>query len=684
MGRQGVDRGRKEKGRGEAGLGGGGVKEVKGGIFSQMVGMDSQGTRQGVGLNISKHISKGLQCALKVITIMLLWQLLHLGQGKYFYTFYMKHHLLVTVATSIKAGLLLFQNTIAQGTEHCQHHHILNSKLIMADVAQSSAFDEYYKNIPTSVVAWPEDYPSNVLTVPIYVDKHYLSKTPGIEVVSGPPGSGKTTAAVHMIGQLRKEARVLIVVLDEVTAKRLIQNISADKFHFRIKEGIMSHEEETSILNYEFPHIPIEVITPEEIRLLRDIKRDFIIIDDFEACITSLNKLPSGYIPRSSQILIREVGRKDCIVKLIDTMCTMAGALFARTIGSTVNSNTRFQNKTQGVIKEETSIAFTSYRRKLAPRLSDLLFTNPKRIHQLQDDTNYFQWYGHSTVEGRRHHAIPDGILLNLIYRVCQLRERIAVAVPSPTWVNLVNSLFHDKKKVVISSDMIEKSKTDQFCWSDKQIWKELRQCDVFVYNSPSVQVNTYHLFDSVFMIIPSVSHHGLWHQCRPEEIIWMAGKIRHPKTNKLFYAVHGKHNIPPAVDTHCHIRGGETPAYELLISTKELVASKLTMTTYEDYIKAVGDMTKRTFPGSAMLTTSNVGMTLNELSDICNNYKDVIEKGVSYARLLPCMNIVYEYHLGSDNFWSHEYVDSDETTMTLKKCNNDGCPCERGPLDME
>ena len=36
-------------------------------------------------------LSKGLQCALTVITIMALWQLLHLGHRKYVYTLFELH-----------------------------------------------------------------------------------------------------------------------------------------------------------------------------------------------------------------------------------------------------------------------------------------------------------------------------------------------------------------------------------------------------------------------------------------------------------------------------------------------------------------------------------------------------------------------------------------------------------------
>ena len=188
-----------------------------------------------------------------------------------------------------------------------------------------------------------------------------------------------------------------------------------------------------------------------------------------------------------------------------------------------------------------------------------------------------------------------NGFLLRLLYCV-SCGEKVAVAVPSKKWAELIENIMPVNKNVV---------RIDSSTTSIQEVNLNDPEIEVLIYTSKisaghSIDIKNH--YSSVFLVVSGVDRKGVWHTPSVGEMIQMSARVRNPITPDIYVTVDSFHNTKRPLDRipEVSFKCGKMIHCDLFESGNNIFAQRLSLLTQREFFLLVLNwLTTKAYPGS-------------------------------------------------------------------------------------
>lgn len=446
-----------------------------------------------------------------------------------------------------------------------------------------------------------------------------------VEIYTGKMGSGKTESIIRRLANLEGGKRALYIV----GRKKLAEEITKKLQRW---ERIDAYRGPTSWRDCNNPNTEKVLVEVAVINSLEKFKVsdyiDVVVIDESETTLGNYEM--SEVNPEDlSNSLYKFITHPNTKVIVADAMFTLPGLMFYRmlfTYGKKVvcidddEYNQSLEKDRPPELAKKT-ITFMELVRKESQNSQKeiiMLFNDFRRVKYFQDNLTTeseedFEYFGN------------NGFVMRLLFNVLEMKEKVAVAVPTKQWGHIVQKLFRDTDVKVVRVDG-ESKMYDQ---------SELEDVDVFVYTSAisaghSIDIENH--FDSIFLIVAKIGVDGKWHTPSVDEAIQMCHRVRQTTSDRLYVAIDSTHHMQKNLersrtyfDRQKYAVSGNIPM-DLMLSGKKLINDGITELNSKEYELFVSKwLTNIAFPGSKTAKPDQI--PADTIYRLANDRKSVFEE---------------------------------------------------------
>lgn len=454
-----------------------------------------------------------------------------------------------------------------------------------------------------------------------------LNNKSDVELISGKMGSGKTHHAIQLIKKLPTRSKVLYVIgrrkLAEELTKR-IREVLSDKDNV---------ERVTSPTTYFYKEgTTVHVVVINSLDNVKDNDYDLVVIDEVETTMGNLEM--KNVDPNETLDLLGEfVCSLRSKVLIMDAMFSSSTLILTRGMCQMLKHGEEC-NVSARLFSPESLQQFQRVGEKKTINALQLVAgpVQSKTIVHLFNDKYIFGKYIEITDDTT---TIPlyynKAFLLNMMHHVHVQGKKIAVAVPSVVWVDIIVKLFSNKKVLAIHSKSTLNVNTIDFS-----------KYDVVVYTSAisaghSIDIRNH--FYCVYGVISNVNKNGEWVTPPIGEMIQMIGRVRHPISDQIFLTLDTLSRGNTINKKYYYPFISNTP-YSAMMYNKKMFTNNLSQLSYVEFEYLTNKwITEKAFPKSTVnkdfsLSLTNIKRTINNSKEQIKHAKQAVKKTEIWAKL--------------------------------------------------
>ena len=354
-------------------------------------------------------------------------------------------------------------------------------------------------------------------TQPEFTKRYDIDMTALVEVLRGDMGVGKTRLLIERISQLPPGSKVLYII-GRVHLSEEIAMLMNKKPTIHVKEF--------PIKKYSKDYVNVEVAVYNSLNKFSGEQRDMVVVDEMVTTMANMKMEKFDETGITTHLYNIVLSSK---TKFVDAMFTVPTTLFIRSI---YTENMRKCLELDGPTPTEKDILYTYYeregfkphhdKREIVPLVNDFVGAT----HYNETLCNEAGFYRHET----------RGMLTRMLYEVTVEKKNIAVAVPTKQLAKNLKKFFEGQCKVAILTSDEGKLKT---ILDDDTV-------KVFIYTSKvsaGHSIDKPNYFNSIYVVISSVTCEGEWKTPTLDEMIQMTARVRYPITNRIYMCTETPHH---------------------------------------------------------------------------------------------------------------------------------------------